>query len=157
MFFPYHLQIVRKIEEILKNNENNFQSHFVQKFIGRLVCYTDLNEARRFVKDIYIVLSTERSSVFVEYYVHKELKIKSTILIMLKMKIKKIPLANQQLSPSGNATRTNAFDIMNNVNTLQLKAYHQKFPILTRCQRFFLSESASFGDLSRITMVLLTI
>lgn len=74
-----------------KKQRDNFQSHFVQKFIGRLVCYTDLNEARRFVKDIYIVLSTERSSVFVEYYVHKELKIKSTILIMLKMKIKKIP------------------------------------------------------------------
>ena len=34
-----------------------------------LICYTDLKEARRFVKDFYIVLITERSSDLIEYHV----------------------------------------------------------------------------------------
>ena len=33
------------------------------------MCYTDLEEARCFGKDIYIVLNTERSSDFIEYRV----------------------------------------------------------------------------------------
>ena len=58
-----------KIKEILNNNENNSQIHFVQQIRGRLICNTDLTKARRFVKDIYIVLITERSSRLVEYHV----------------------------------------------------------------------------------------
>ena len=54
----YHfLQIGRwKIKEVLKNNKNNSQIHFAQKILGRLICYTDLEKIRCFVKDIYIVL-----------------------------------------------------------------------------------------------------
>ena len=52
----------RKINEIL-----NFT---VQRILGRLIRYIDLEEARPFVKDIYIVLTTERCSDLVEYYVH---------------------------------------------------------------------------------------
>ena len=58
----------RKIKEILKNNKNNSQIHFVQRILERLICYTDFEEAKRFVKDIYIVLITERSSDFVGYH-----------------------------------------------------------------------------------------
>ena len=59
----------RKIKEILKNNKNNSQIHFVQRILKRLICYTNLAKARRFVKDIYIVLITERSSNLAEYHV----------------------------------------------------------------------------------------
>ena len=57
----------RKIKEILKHSTNNSQIHFVQRILGRLICYTDLEKARSFVEDIYIVLTTERSSDLVEY------------------------------------------------------------------------------------------
>ena len=53
----------------MKNSKNNSEIHFVQRILGRLICYTDLEEDRRFVKDIYIVLTTERSSDLVEYHV----------------------------------------------------------------------------------------
>ena len=59
----------RKIKEILKNNKNNSQIQFVQRILGRLICYTDLAKARRFVKYIYIVLITERISDLVEYHI----------------------------------------------------------------------------------------
>ena len=59
----------RKIKEILKNNKNNSQIHFAWRILGRLICYTDLKEARRFVKDFYIVLITERSFDLIEYHV----------------------------------------------------------------------------------------
>ena len=39
------------------------------EFLG-CICYIDLEEARPFVKDIYIVLTTERCSDLVEYHVH---------------------------------------------------------------------------------------
>ena len=52
----------RKINKIL-----NFT---VQRILGRLICYTDFEETRPFVKDIYIVLTTERRSDLVEYHVH---------------------------------------------------------------------------------------
>ena len=50
----YHLfQMGRgKIKEILKHSKNNSQIHFVQRILVRLLCYTDLKKARRFVKDI---------------------------------------------------------------------------------------------------------
>ena len=53
----------------MKNSKKNSEIHFVQRILGRLICYTDLEEDRRFVKDIYIVLTTERSSDLVEYHV----------------------------------------------------------------------------------------
>ena len=56
----------RKIKEVLKHSTNNSQIHFVRRILGRLICYTDLEEARSFVEDIYIVLTTERSSDLVE-------------------------------------------------------------------------------------------
>ena len=59
----------RKIKKILKNNKNNSQIHFVQRILKRLICYTNLVKARRFVKDIYIVLITEISSNLAEYHV----------------------------------------------------------------------------------------
>ena len=52
----------RKIEEIL-----NFT---VQRILGMVICYSDLEEARAFVKDICIDLTTERLSDLVEYHVH---------------------------------------------------------------------------------------
>ena len=55
----------RKINKIL-----NFT---VQRILGRLICYTDFEEARPFVKDIYIVLTTERRSDLVEYHVHLQI------------------------------------------------------------------------------------
>ena len=67
----YFLQMGRReIKEISKNNKNNSQVHFFQWILGRLICYTDLKEARLFLKNIYIVLTTERSSDLVEYHVH---------------------------------------------------------------------------------------
>ena len=48
----------RKIKEILKNSRSNPQIHFLRPILWRLICYTDLEEARRFVKDIYITLTT---------------------------------------------------------------------------------------------------
>ena len=54
----------RKIKEILKSSKSNSQ-----QILGRLICYTDLEEVKRFLKNIYIVLTTERSSNLVEYYV----------------------------------------------------------------------------------------
>ena len=58
-----------KIEETLKNNKNNSQIYFVQRILGRLICYTDFEEARRFKKDIYITLTKKRSSDIVEHHV----------------------------------------------------------------------------------------
>ena len=60
----YHLLHMgrRKINQIL-----NFT---VQQILGRLICYIDLKEARPFVKDICIFLTTERRSDLVEYHVH---------------------------------------------------------------------------------------
>ena len=58
-----------KIKEILKNIKNNSQIYFAQRILGRLICYTDWAKVRRFVKYIYIVLITERSSDLVEYRV----------------------------------------------------------------------------------------
>ena len=64
MFCSYHFlhKSRRKINEIL-----NFT---VQRIFGRLICYIDLEKARPFVKDNYIVLTTERCSDLVEYHVH---------------------------------------------------------------------------------------
>ena len=59
----------RKIKEILKNNKSNSQIHFAWRILRRFICYTDLKEARRFVKDFYIFLITERSSDLIEYHV----------------------------------------------------------------------------------------
>ena len=59
----------RKIKEILKSSKNNSQIHFVQRILGRLICYTNLEETRRYVKDICMVLTIERSSDLVEYHV----------------------------------------------------------------------------------------
>ena len=59
----------RKIKEILKSSKKNSQIPFVQRILGRLICYTDLEEARRHVKDICMVLTIERSSDLVEYHV----------------------------------------------------------------------------------------
>ena len=59
----------RKIKEILKNTKNNSYIYFVQRIFGRLICYIGEEEARRFVKDIYIVLTTKRSSDLVVYHV----------------------------------------------------------------------------------------
>ena len=59
----------RTFKEILKSSKNNSQIHFVQRILRRLRCYTDLEEIRRFVKGIYTVLTTERSSDLVEYHV----------------------------------------------------------------------------------------
>ena len=42
----------------------------------------------------------------------------------MKVKMKKIPSANLQLSASGNATGTSAFKIIKNVYALQMKANH---------------------------------
>ena len=49
----YHfLQMGRRnIKEILKSNKKNSQIHFSQRILVRLICYTDLEEARRFVKE----------------------------------------------------------------------------------------------------------
>ena len=45
--------------------------HFnVQPIFGKLIYYIDLEEARPFVKNIYIALTTKRRSDLVEYYVH---------------------------------------------------------------------------------------
>ena len=67
----YHLLQMgrRKIKEILKSSKNNSQIHFVQRILRRLRCYTDLEEIRRHVKDICMVLTIERSSDLVEYNV----------------------------------------------------------------------------------------
>ena len=67
----YHfLQIGRReIKETLKTNKNNFQIHYVQRILGRFIYYIDLAKARRFVKDIYIALTTKRSSGLVAYRV----------------------------------------------------------------------------------------
>ena len=59
----------RKIKKILKITRNNPQIHFVQQFFGRLICYIGVEEVRRFVKDIYIVLNTKRSTDLVEYHI----------------------------------------------------------------------------------------
>ena len=59
----------RKIKKILKNNKNNSQTDFAWRILGVLICYNDLKEARRFVKDFYIVLITERRSDLIEYHV----------------------------------------------------------------------------------------
>ena len=55
----------------------------------------------------------------------------------MKMKMKKISPTNEKLSASGNATGTNAFQIIGSVYPLPLKANHQTFSILTTCQIFF--------------------
>ena len=62
--FAYHFLPMgwRKINEIF-----NFT---VQRILGRLICYIDLEEARPFVKDSYIVLTTEIRSGLVEDHVH---------------------------------------------------------------------------------------
>ena len=59
----------RKIKEILKSNKNNSQIHFAQRILARLICYTDLEEARRLAKDIHNVLTSERSFNLAEYHV----------------------------------------------------------------------------------------
>ena len=57
----------RKIKEILKSNKNNSQIHFAQRILARIICYTDLEEARRFAKDN--VLTSEKSFDLAEYHV----------------------------------------------------------------------------------------
>ena len=69
--------------EILKSSKNNSQIHFAWRILGRFICNIGLEEVRHFAKDIYIVLTTERSSELVEYHV-ETIKEKSIILIMLK-------------------------------------------------------------------------
>ena len=49
---------------------NKILNFTIQQILGRLIYYTNLKEARPFVKDIYIVLTTERCSDLVEYHVH---------------------------------------------------------------------------------------
>ena len=49
----------------------------------------------------------------------------------MKMKMKNISSANQQLSALGNATGTNVFQIIKNVYLLLLKANHQIISNLT--------------------------
>ena len=39
---------------------NQILNFTVQQILGRLICYIDLEKARPFVKDIYIVLTRER-------------------------------------------------------------------------------------------------
>ena len=158
----YHfLQIGRReIKETLKTNKNNFQIHYVQRILGRFIYYIDLAKARRFVKDIYIVLTTKRSSGLVAYRVQanegkinkfdyaeadlialsadKEEHILYNIkLVVNKDEIKKISSANLQLFASGNATGISAFMIIKNVYPSPLKENHQIFPILTTCQIVF--------------------
>ena len=61
---------------------NKILNFTVQRILGRLI---DLEEARPFVKDIYIILTTERQSDLVEYHVHlRQFKKNSITLIMLK-------------------------------------------------------------------------
>ena len=55
----------------------------------------------------------------------------------MKMKMKNISSANQQLSVSGKTTGINAFQSIKNVYPLSLKENHQIFPILTTCHFFF--------------------
>ena len=64
----------------------------------------------------------------------------------MKMKMKKIPSTNQQLSTSGNGTEISVFQIFKHVNPIPLKTNHQIFSILITCHIFFLPENASFGD-----------
>ena len=80
----YHfLQMGRwKIMEILKSSKNNSQIHFARRILGRFICYIGVEDVRHFVKDIYIVFVTERSSELVEY--HVETIKEKIILIMLK-------------------------------------------------------------------------
>ena len=59
----------QKIKEILKNTKNKSQIHFAQRIFGRLICYIDVEEVRRFLKDIYIVLTPKKSSDLLEYHV----------------------------------------------------------------------------------------
>ena len=54
--------------KILKNAKNNSQIHFVQQILGRLIYCIDVEEGRRFMKDIYIILTTKRSSDLAEYH-----------------------------------------------------------------------------------------
>lgn len=65
----YHfIQMGRqKFKEILKSNKNNSQIHFAQRILARLICYTDLEEARRLAKDIHNVLTSRRSFDLAEY------------------------------------------------------------------------------------------
>ena len=49
---------------------NQILNFTIQRILGRLIYYINLEEARPFVKDIYIVLTTERCSDLVEYHVH---------------------------------------------------------------------------------------
>ena len=49
---------------------NKILNFTIQQILGRLIYYTNLKEARPFVKDIYIVLTTERCSDLVEYHAH---------------------------------------------------------------------------------------
>ena len=79
------------------------------------------------MKDINIVLNTEKSSDLVEYHVQAiEEKInkfdyaEADLATMfnwqkMKTKMKKVLSANQHLSASGNATGINSFKIMKNV------------------------------------------
>ena len=146
----YHfLQIGRrKIKEILKNNKSNSQIHFVQRILGRLIWYTDLAKARCFVKYIYIVLTTERSSKLVEYHVQAiEEKINKfdyaeVDLIPLNADKDEHILYNIQLAENENENEEdivqfsasgNAFKIIKNVFPLPLKGDCQIFSILTTC------------------------
>ena len=143
----------RKIKEVLKHSTNNSQIHFVQRILGRLICYTDLEKARSFVEDIYIVLTTERSSDLVEYDVEAiEEKINifdyaEADLVALKVDEDEHILYNGQvaenenydeenivnkstLSVFRNATGTNAFQIIKNAN-------HQYSQSLLHARFFF--------------------
>ena len=58
----YFLEMGRqKIKDIPNNDKNNSQIHFFHRILRRDICYTDLARGRRFMKDTYIVLTTERS------------------------------------------------------------------------------------------------
>ena len=130
----------RKIKKILKITRNNPQIHFVQQYFGRLICYIGVEEVRRFVKDIYIVLNTKRSTDLVEYHIPCktdeekfnnfdygeadliELNADEDDHILFNGQLaenedeeKSISSANQQLSVSGKATGINDFQIIKNV------------------------------------------
>ena len=130
----------RKIKKILKITRNNPQIHFVQQFFGRLICYIGVEEVRRFVKDIYIVLNTKRRTDLVEYHIPCktdeekfnnfdygeadliELNADEDDHVLFNGQLaenedeeKSISSANQQLSVSGKATGINDFQIIKNV------------------------------------------